>query len=229
MLSVAFLFALLAALSCAAPNKLSKTAQNKGWQLLFDGQTTKGWHAYNQKGTTGWAAKDGELIALGQEGGSHDIVSDEIFGDFDLSIEWKIAPGGNSGIFFNVVESPQYEAIYATGPEYQLVDDLGFPQKLEDWQKTAANYAMHPPMKNALRPVGQYNLTRLIVQKGHVEHWLNGEKIVEYQLWSPEWENLVKAGKWKDYPMYGRAKRGHLALQDHGKQTWFKNIKIRAL
>jgi Domain of Unknown Function (DUF1080) len=218
---------LLAISACTSTNKLSKSEEKAGWKLLFDGKTTNGWHNFNQKGVTGWAVKDGQLIALSQ--GSNDIVSDLEYENFELMLEWKVSPGGNSGVFFNVVESPKYSAVYATGPEYQLVDDIGFPEKLEGWQKSGANYGMHPPLVNALKPIGEFNSTRIVVNKGHVEHWLNGQKTAEYQLWTPEWKALLKSGKWKDFPDYGLAKRGHLALQDHGKMTWFKNIKIRAL
>lgn len=227
--------ALLLAVSACSPkmNVLSSAEKKAGWQLLFDGKTTNGWHTYGLTATRGWEVKNGELIALGQagpEGSANDIVTDREFENFDLVLEWKISPGGNSGVFFNVVEDPKkYPTVYATGPEYQLVDDVGFPEKLEDWQKSAANYGMHPASRSVLKPVGQYNLTRIRVNKGHVEHWLNGVKVVDYQLWTPEWENKVKTGKWKDFPGYGRAKRGRIGLQDHGNQIWFRNIKILAL
>lgn len=229
-----FLLILPAFMACTPKlNHLSTSEQKAGWKLLFDGTTTKGWHTYGADRVRGWEVKNGELIALGQaghEGTANDIVTDGEFENFELLVDWKMSPGGNSGIFFNVVEDPKkYPAVYTTGPEYQLIDDIGFPQKLEDWQKSGANYAMHPPAVAAFNPVGQYNHTRILVNKGHVEHWLNGKKVVEYQLWTPEWEDLVKAGKWKDYPGYGRAKRGHIGLQDHGNKIWFKNIKIREL
>ena len=227
--------AVLLAASCSPKldNRLTNTQLKLRWQLLFDGKTTNGWHTFGAQTVRGWAVENGELIALGQaghEGSANDIVTEREFENFELLVDWKISPTGNSGIFFNVVEDPaKYPAVYATGPEYQLVDDIGFPEKLEDWQKTAANYAMHPPARSAIKPIGQYNHTRIVVNKGHVQHWLNGVKIVEYQLWTPEWENTVKTGKWKDFPDYGRARRGRIALQDHGSKIWFKNIKIREL
>lgn len=222
-----FIPLLMIVAACSSSNKLSKTEEKAGWKLLFDGKTLNGWHNYNAKGIKGWEVKDGQMIALSQ--GSNDIVSDEEYENFELTLEWKVSPGGNSGIFFNVVESPKYEAVYVTGPEYQLIDDVGFPEKLEDWQKSGANYAMHPPKVAAYKPVGEFNFTRLVVNKGRVEHWLNGQKTAEYELWTPEWDHLTKTGKWKDFPAYGRAKRGRIGLQDHGKVTWFKNIKIRPL
>ncbi|MBL7977205.1 MAG: DUF1080 domain-containing protein [Bacteroidetes Order II. Incertae sedis bacterium] len=214
------------------PNTLSKSEEKAGWQLLFDGKTMQGWHTYGIAGTRGWAVQNGEMVALGQaghEGTANDIVTEQEFENFDLVLEWKISKGGNSGIFFNVVEDKRYKAVYETGPEYQLIDDVGFPQKLEDWQTSAANYAMHPPVVKAFKPVGEWNHTRIVVNRGHVTHWLNGQKTVEYQMWTPEWERMVTEGKWKNFPGYGRAKKGKIALQDHGNQIWFKNIKIKSL
>ena len=228
------LLAMVVAGACTSKlNTLTSAEKKSGWKLLFDGKTTSGWHTYGAKTVRGWEVKDGELVALGQaghEGSANDIVTEREFENFELSLEWKISPTGNSGIFFNVVEEPKkYATVYATGPEYQLVDDIGFPEKLENWQKSGANYGMHPPSRSVIKPVGEYNLTRLVVNKGHVEHWLNGVKVVEYQLWTPEWESLIKKGKWTEFPAYGRSKRGRIALQDHGSKIWFKNIKIKEL
>ncbi len=215
--------------SATRHNTLTPAEQTAGWRLLFDGVTTKRWHTFGKDRVVGWAVVDGELIALGQ-GGDHgnDVVTDEEFENFELAIEWKLAPQANSGIFFNVVEKG-YDVPYATGPEYQLIDDDGWPDKLEDWQHTAANYAMHPPSAKAAKPVGQWNQTRIVVDHGHVQHWLNGVKVVEYDLWTPDWERRVKAGKWKDYPGYGRAKRGRIGLQDHGNKIYFRDIRIHVL
>lgn len=227
-------FVLLLAGACTPKlNTLNSAEQKQGWKLLFDGKTTNGWHTYGAQTTRGWEVKKGELIALGQaghEGTANDIVTDGEYENFELLVEWKMSAGGNSGIFFNVVEDPKkYPTVYATGPEYQLIDDIGFPQKLENWQKSGANYAMHPPARAMAKPIGEFNSTRIVVNKGHVEHWLNGVKVVDYQLWTRDWESLVTTGKWKEYPGYGRAKRGRIGLQDHGNQIWFRNIKIREL
>ena len=217
-----------------ALNTLSAAERAAGWRLLFDGKTAAAWHAFGQPASAipskanGWDVADGTLVALGKGTDSTaDIVSNEDFGSFELLIDWKLAPQANSGIFFHVVEKDQKE-IYATGPEYQLIDDDGWKGPLEAWQKTGANYAMHPPLAKAAKPIGEWNQTRIVVSDAHVEHWLNSVKTAEYDLWTPEWQSLKTNGKWKDYPAYGVAKQGKLGLQNHGNMSWFRNIKVRA-
>jgi len=215
-----------------AHNTLSEAEAAEGWQLLFDGKSMDQWRLFNRDTLAGWAVNNGEMQALGEagiEGAGSDLVSKETFANFELSVDWKISVAGNSGILFNVVEGDDFHAVYESGPEYQLIDDEGFPAVLEDWQKTGANYAMHPAPTAKTVPVGEFNTSKIKVQDGHVEHWLNGDKLLEYDLWTEEWEELVAKGKWKDFPNYGRAKSGHLSLQDHGNQTRFRNIKIRKL
>ena len=128
-----------------------------------------------------------------------------------------------------VVEDTAFRAVYESGPEYQLIDDHGHPETLEEWQKSGANYAMHTVESKILHPAGEWNTARILVDEGHVEHLLNGQKIVEYELWTDDWHERVRAGKWKDFPGYGLSKKGHIALQDHGSFVWFRNIKIREL
>jgi hypothetical protein len=131
---------------------------------------------------------------------------------------------------YGVVEDEKYDAAWKTGPEYQLIDDVGFPEKLEEWQKAGANYAMHlPNAQKQLEPVGEWNNTRIVVRGRHVEHWLNGKKILEFERWTPEWQKLRDSGKWKEAPDYGLAKTGRIVLQDHGSVFWFRNVKIRTI
>jgi hypothetical protein len=131
---------------------------------------------------------------------------------------------------YHVIEDPKYKAPYYTGPEYQIIDDENFPGKLEEWQKAGADYAMHLAGPNKkLKPVGEWNLSKIVFNRGHVEHWLNGEKILEFEAWIDDWKNKRETGKWKDFPDYGKANRGHVALQDHGNKAYYKNIKIREL
>ena len=213
----------------AAPGaaQLSDAEAAEGWQLLFDGTSTEGWHSYLKEGVEGWKAENGELIS---EGGHGDLITDAQYENFELSLEFKISPGGNSGIIYRVVEDAKYPATYMTGPEYQLIDDNGWKDSLTDKQKTGANYDVDAPAGIHSKPPGEYNQARILVNGSHVEHWLNGQKVVEYELWSPEWEKKVANSKWKTVADYGRAKSGKIALQDHGDGvTTFRNIKIRPL
>lgn len=201
-----------------------------GWTTLFDGKTLNGWRGYQNKATQAWEVQGGVLHCKGSTGNSDlhaDLVTNDSFQNFELALDWKIAPKGNSGIMYLVTEDAP--AAYESGPEYQLIDDVGFPEKLEDWQKTGANYAMNAAPAAKPKPVGEWNHTRIVVNKGHVEHWLNGDKIVAYELGSEEWKKAKATGKWKDTPGYGMAQSGRIALQDHGSEAWFKDIKIRRL
>ncbi len=211
-------------------NMLTMQEKKEGWELLFDGRTTDGWHSYLEDSASGWVVEEGTLKGLGKGGDiGGDIVSDKKFSNFELKLEWKIGAQGNSGILYLVDEDPEYRAVYETGPEYQLLDDLDFPQELKETQLTGSNYAMHPARNAEIKPAGEWNTAKIIVDNGHVEHWLNGKKVVEYEMWSDPWKKRVSQGKWKDYPGYGSVKKGHIALQDHGSFVWFRNIRIREL
>ena len=216
-------------MTSSGPNKLSAADKALGWVSLFDGQSMNQWRLYRGDNVEGWEIRGDDMVALGNEGKPSDIITRDTFKNFELSLEWKVSRGGNSGIFFNVREGDHLDAVYHTGPEYQLVDDGGFSPPLEDWQKTGANYAMHPPKIEVHRPLGSFNHSRIIVNKGKVQHWLNDRLVVRYELWTPEWEVLKSEGKWKDFPEYGKYHSGHIALQDHGKETFFRKIKIRKL
>ena len=203
------------------------------WVSLFDGKTLNGWHAFNKTGEIkNWTIEDSAMVCLGAAQGDTggDIVSDKEYENFELTWDWKITKGGNSGVMYHVIEDAKYKAPYETGPEYQVIDDIGFPGKLEEWQKAGADYAMNQANdKKKLKPVGEWNTSKIVFNKGHVEHWLNGEKIVEFQAWNDAWNKEKTEGKWKDYPDYGIAKKGRIALQDHGNKAYFKNIMIREL
>lgn len=226
--------ALLAACTPAPKNNvLTEAEKAEGWKLLFDGKTLDGWRDYNGDSLTApWIVEDGCIRAKGSgSDASGYIVTDTIYENFELAWDWKIAEGGNSGMLYHVVENPKFKVPYVTGPEYQLIDDFGFPEPLEDWQKTAADYAMHVPdtSKTIIKPAGEWNTSKIVFDNGHVEHWLNGEKVVEFEAWTDDWFEKKNSGKWKDAPEYGLAHKGVICLQDHGSAAWFRNIKIKEL
>lgn len=210
-------------------NTLSKKEIKQGWNLLFDGKTLDNWKMFNGGEVTGWKIVDGVLYNSG--GGSDhggDIITKTQFQNFELCLEWKIAAKSNSGIFYHVQEGI-VDAIYQSGPEYQLLADNNWPTKLHDDQYSGANYAMQAPVDAEVVPLDEWNKTKILVNGTHVEHWLNGKKVVEYELWSDDWKARKEKGKWKDMPFYGIAKTGHIGLQDHGGLTMFRNIKIKEL
>src|SRR5262245_19119742 len=188
--------------SCPDVNVLTPIEQSGGWLLLFDGKSTAGWHGYNKQDTKAWVIEDCSLKTSGTKGnyGSDkraDLVTDREFTNFELSFDWKATSGGNSGVMYGVIEDPKYQTAWMTGPEYQLMDDVGVKEDVEPAQKAGSDYAMHPPddKNKMLKSVGEWNTTRIVVNGAHVEHWLNGKKIVEFERWTPEWRALRDAGK----------------------------------
>jgi hypothetical protein len=208
-----------------ALNTLTEAEKAEGWELLFDGVSTQGWHSYLGDNTTGWQVEGGLLYT---EGGNGDIVTDAEYEDFELLVDWKIEDQGNSGVFYHVIEDPEYPRIHHTGPEFQLIDDKNYPQELMDNQKTGAISDVKAPTVLASKAPGEWNHTRILVQKGHVAHWLNGKKIVEAEFDSPEWKDLVAKSKFAAFD-YAKVRRGHIGLQDHGDAVAFRTIKIREL
>jgi hypothetical protein len=248
--------------SCKTESKKDNTEEateevvktDNEWIHLFDGSSTEGWRAYNgEELPPGWTIKDNTLTfdtELGMEqdytGGTDIIYAAEEFDNFELSLEWKLPEGGNSGIFYHVKEG--YESIPEVSPEYQLIDDenyarihdlteyntgLGYtekPEELKPLQQTGADYAMHPaPAEKTLHPVGEWNSSRIVFTPEKVEHWLNGELLFSFVPWDEAWEAQKNSDKWKTSPDYGKYKSGYIALQDHSSPIWFRNIKIRKL
>ncbi len=211
-------------------NTLSKQEISDGWKLLFDGKSMDNWVMFKTgEPVTGWKIVDGEMQNSGT-GSDHggDIMTKDDYENFELDLEWKIAPQSNSGVFYHV-QPGLTDAIYQSGPEYQLIDGKGWPEPIEAYQYSGSNYAMQAPNGAEVKPVGEWNTTRIVVKNPHVEHWLNGKKVVEYDLWSDEWKAQKEAGKWKDEPHYGMSESGRIGLQDHGGLTSFRNIKIKVL
>lgn len=209
------------------PNTLTPAEAAAGWKLLFDGSSTKGWRNFQRQSLDRrWRAVDGELTLT--SGGGGDIVTEAQFEDFELQFEWRISPGGNSGVLYRVREEG-IDEIWHGAPEMQLLDDDGHPDGRIPSHRAGANYDLQIPAYSVTKPVGEYNIARIVVDDGHVTHWLNGRKLIEYRLWSDKWEAMVKASKFAKLPSYGRAHRGHIAFQDHGDRVWFRNIRIREL
>ena len=221
-------FALTAAIAGGQkmPDAGDATKRADGWRLLFDGRTTAGWRGFRQQSMPeGWQSIDGALTRVSR---ATDIVSVDEFGDFELALEWKLPKNGNTGVFYRVTEDD--DVMWHTAPEYQIIDNAYDKATLKPVQLAGANYDLHPPAKDATKPIGSWNLTRLVVRGAHVEHWLNDFRLLEYEMWSPDWEAKVKASKFADYPNYGRAKKGHFALQgDHEGVLAFRNIRVREL
>jgi len=233
-----FCFMFLSSCKETAPSgavvEKSLTTSTDTWINLFDGTSTEGWRGFKTESLPpNWVIEDGSLKSLGSGG---DLGGDIVYGKrpfrhFDLVLEWKISPGGNSGIFYHVQEGDKYKAAYETAPEYQLIDDLGFPSELEDWQMVGADYAMYvgDPETKPVKAAGEWNTSRILYTKDHVEHWLNGVKLFSFNPTSEDWLKKRNSGKWDDYPDYGKVKNGLIGLQDHGSPIWFKGIRIRSL
>jgi hypothetical protein len=209
----------------AAMNTLTAAEKAAGWKLLFDGKGLDGWRAYEAgKPVAGWAVVDGALTRVGPGG---DIVTSGTYRNFELALEWNVEPGGNSGVFYRA--APGSEWIYHSAPEMQVLDDERHADGKSPLTSAGANYGLHPAPRGVVKPAGQWNRVRLVVNGNHVEHWLNGQKIVEYELGSADWLALVAKSKFAEWPEYGKATEGFIGLQDHGNRVAYRNIKIRVL
>ncbi|MFN9329557.1 MAG: DUF1080 domain-containing protein [Cyclobacteriaceae bacterium] len=212
-------------------NPSSETQNAEGWQSLFDGQTMNGWRPFKNADINSWEVVDGTLhckpFQEGAENKRGDLISEGQYENFELKLEWKISSQGNSGIMFRVSE--EYDQPYATGPEYQVLDDANYPGEVKAENQSGSNYDLHAATGKTLKPVGEWNEARIFVKGDHVEHWLNGTKVTEYELNSEDWKQRVANSKWKDFPGYGMVRKGHIDLQDHGNEVWYRNIMIREL
>jgi hypothetical protein len=200
--------------------------QGDGWRALFDGKSMAAWRGFKSDALpAGWRVADG---VLGKDGAVADIISREQFADFELELDWRIGEAGNSGIFYRGTE--EYDRIYWTAPEYQLLDDVKGADNKTRLTCAGAAYALYPSPAGHLKPVGEWNRARIVARGPHVEHWLNGVKLLQYEQGSADWNAKVAASKFKDWPNFGRATRGHLAIQgDHEGALAFRNIRIRTI
>jgi Domain of Unknown Function (DUF1080) len=209
-----------------ANNTLTEAERAAGWRLLFDGQTTNGWRGYkSQTVPAAWHVAGG---ALAKDTGTADLITTDKYANFDLQLDWKVAPRGNAGIFYRGTE--EYDHIYWSGPEYQLLDDKGHVDGKYRLTAAGSDYAVYPSPKGYLHPAGHWNHTRILVDGNHVEHWLNGHKMVSYDLGSPDWQSRVKKSKFAMFPNYGKATTGYIGIQgDHDGALALRNIKIKVL
>jgi hypothetical protein len=217
--------------SSHAQNTLTPKEQKEGWKLLFDGKTTDGWRTFNSdKISSRWKAANGELyLDKTVTEGKGDIVTNEEYKDFDFIYEWKIDACGNSGIMFNVVEDPKFENTYFTGPEMQVLDNTCHPDAKIIKHRAGDLYDLISCSKETVKPAGEWNVARVVSKNAKMEFWLNGTKVVEFTMHTPEWDQMVAKSKFKEWPEFGKALKGHIALQDHGDAVWFRNVKIREL
>jgi hypothetical protein len=215
-----------AALIVAVLATLSGQAAQPQWVSLFDGQTIAQWRGYKMATVPdSWRVEEGAITWT--KGAAVDLVSREQYTNFEFEFDWKVPPGGNSGVMFRVTE--ELERTYHSGPEFQILHNAGHSDGKNPMTSAGSNHSLHAPTKDMTKPVGEWNQGRLVVNGNHVEHWLNGEKIVDYDLHSPDWTKRLMASKFKDVPRYGREPKGHLVLQEHGSRIQYKNLRIKVL
>ena len=220
------------------PNSLTTKEQKEGFKLLFDGNSLQGWRNFNKKAIgTSWVVSEGAILLDAkkdpsgnwQSADGGDITTDKEYADFDLRLEWKIEPCGNSGIIYRAVESNQYEHAWHTGPEMQIQDDACHPDGRTEKHQVGDLYDMVGSKYATAKPAGAWNQVRIVVKGNKIEQWLNGRKLVATEVGTKDWNQLIAQSKWKEYPDFGKAKKGHIVLQDHGNRVWFRNIKIKEL
>jgi hypothetical protein len=216
------LMALLAGAGCSCPCFGGRS------QVLFDGKDTSAWKGYRQQGfpTNRWVIDNGALKTV--PGNAVDLVTRETYRDFDLSFEWKVPAAGNSGVMYNVDEVGS--APWHTGPEYQVLDDAKHPDGRNPKTTSGSLYALIAPNeKKTLKPVGEWNTSRIVSKKGHVEHWLNGAKVVEFDWNDPKLREEVKKSKFADFATFMSKEEGHIVFQHHGEEVWYRNIRVKRL
>ena len=222
------------------PNILSESEKEEGWRLLFNGKDTDGWRGYGKDSfPKGWTIEDNALkvegSGTGEAGNGGDIIFDEQFKDFELSLEWKISEGGNSGIFY-LAQEIEGEPIFASAPEMQILDNDRHPDARlgKNGNRQAGSlYDLIPAKPQNAKPVGEWNKVSILVYRGTVVHTQNGQNVLEYHLWTDDWKEMIEESKFKNWDNFlnagGEDKKGYIGLQDHGDDVWFRNIKIKEL
>jgi hypothetical protein len=216
---------------CAQDNRLIKKERRAGWELLFDGTTTKGWHNFNkQEVGMAWGVKDRSLhLDPAVKEGRGDIVTDGVYENYEFRFSWKIAAKGNSGIIFMVQEGPRFSATWHTGPEYQLLDNFGYPEKPEPKQFSGSLYDLVACPAEWCKPAGQWNEGAITVDHGRIRLELNGTQAVDITMGSEDWNRAIAPSKFAAMTDFAKVQAGHIAIQDHGGEVWLKNLRIRKL
>jgi len=209
-----------------AANTLTQAERAAGWQLLFNGKDLNQWRVYRKTNIPPqWTIDDGAITLTA--GGAGDLMTREKYGDFELSLDWKISSGGNSGVIYRIKEADTNGQTYFTGPEMQVLDDDVHADGKIPSHRAGAIYDLVVPKAGNVRPVGEWNTARVVLRKGRLEHWLNGVKVAESSYGDDAWKKMVAGSKFKAWPQFGLASTGHIALQDHGDRVWYRNIKLR--
>lgn len=218
-----------------AHNTLSDQEIADGWELLFDGESMDHWRVYNQEGIpAGWVVEDGAMVFDPEQRNDQyglDIITKETYGDFELKLEWWLSEGGNSGIFYHVIEQED-KALYWSGPEMQILDNENHPdadQGVDGNRKAGSLYDLIPAVPQNAKPFGEWNSVKIVAKGDVIEHYQNGEMVLSFDRSTEEWKNLVAGSKFAPHSEFGTAAEGHIALQDHGDLVKFRNLKIRSL
>jgi Domain of Unknown Function (DUF1080) len=212
----------------SGPNTLTSAEQAAGWQLLFNGKDLTGWKGYKKDAPgAAWVVEDGALALTA--GGSGDLMTAAEYGPFEMSLEWKISPKGNSGVIYLIHEEPDSANTYNTGPEMQVLDNDGHADGKIPSHRAGALYDIETPPDGAVKPVGEWNEARIVFTGSKIEHWLNGQKTAESSYGDEAWKKKVAASKFKQWKGFGTYPSGHIALQDHGDKVWYRNIKLKKL
>ncbi len=198
---------------------------SENWKTLFDGTNTDSWRGYNkQELPAGWVIEDGSLY---RKAGGGDIITKDKFADFEFVFEWRIGAGGNSGVMYRVSEGDG--APYMTGPEFQILDNEKHRDGSNELTSAGALYGLYKTDKTATKPVGEWNSSRILLDGTKIQHWLNGQKLVDCDMASDDWSKRLAESKFSGWKKFATNRDGHLALQDHGDNVWFRNMKIRRL
>jgi hypothetical protein len=226
----------MAATPVDTTNRLTDTEKNAGWQLLFDGASKSNFHVFNNKSDgSAWQITDGQLHLDttnkkdGKIVGGGNLVTNEEYENFDLKLDWKIDPGGNSGILFYVQEGPKFQEPYHTGPEMQVLDNERHPDAKINKHRAGDLYDLIASSPETVKPAGQWNQVEIISNNGSLQFHLNGAKVLSTTMWDDNWKKMIAASKFKQWPGFGIYKKGRITLQDHDNSVWYRNIKIKKL